>query len=363
MTAPQPARVTPAEISALLDHARRLHGGASLAEQITYHTRKTALLDRVAADLGTAEAAQAAAEARACLDGLRQQAAPSLTGTEDGPVKRAQPVLRRADRPGHQPRPVRHPRLAIPGLPDLAAGDRVRAGRPAGREAVRLVRHHPVLVAATALVWWLWRAFGWPGPLFLASVLVTTAGVWWSLWPASFSRLVLRPAYGRWRRGRYQRRWAAVMTIGRLAPAYQGRLLLPVLGKVASTRYTDRVAIRLVSGQSAEDYARRADNLAHGFGAVTCRVRSAKPGRLVLEFVRRDALAQIIPALPIPAVPDLRALPVGKREDGSPWTIRLHGTHLLIAGSTGAGKDSIIWDLVRALLPALRDGPGPGPGR
>jgi S-DNA-T family DNA segregation ATPase FtsK/SpoIIIE len=141
------------------------------------------------------------------------------------------------------------------------------------------------------------------------------------------------------------------MTIGRLAPAYQGRLLLPVLGKVASTRYTDRVSIRLVSGQSAEDYARRADNLAHGFGAVTCRVRSAKPGRLVLEFVRRDALAAIIAALPVPAVPNLRALPVGKREDGSPWTIGLQGTHLLIAGSTGAGKDSVIWDLVRALRP------------
>jgi S-DNA-T family DNA segregation ATPase FtsK/SpoIIIE len=176
-------------------------------------------------------------------------------------------------------------------------------------------------------------------------VIVTMAGAWWSLWPATFTRLVLRPAHGRWRRGRYQRRWAAVMTIGRLAPAYQGRLLLPVLGKVISTRYTDRVAIRLVSGQSAEDYARRAGNLAHGFGAVTCRIRAAKPGRLVLEFVRRDALAAIIPALPIPAVPNLRALPVGKREDGTPWTIALHGTHLLIAGSTGAGKGSIIWGL------------------
>jgi S-DNA-T family DNA segregation ATPase FtsK/SpoIIIE len=231
----------------------------------------------------------------------------------------------------------------------------VQAARLAGK-LVRLVRHHPVLTLTTALVWWLWRRFGWPAPVFLATVLVTTAGVWWWLWPASFTRLVLRPAHGRWRRQRYQRRWAAVMTIGRLAPAYQGCLLLPVLGKVASTRYTDRVAIRLVSGQSAEDYARRADNLAHGFGAVTCRVRSDKPGRLVLEFVRRDALTAIISALPIPAVPDLTALPVGKREDGSPWTIRLHGTHLLIAGSTGAGKGSVIWGLIRALLPALQDG-------
>jgi len=82
MTVPQPARVTPAEISALLDHARRLHGGASLAEQITYHTRKTALLERVAAELGTSEAARAASEARTYLDELRRRATASLTGTE-----------------------------------------------------------------------------------------------------------------------------------------------------------------------------------------------------------------------------------------------------------------------------------------
>jgi hypothetical protein len=59
-------------------------------------------------------------------------------------------------------------------------------------------------------------------------------------------------------------------------------------------------------------------------------------GRVVLEFVRRDALAAVIPALPIPAAPDLWALPVGRCEDGAVFTIRLHGTHLLIAGSTGA---------------------------
>jgi len=32
------------------------------------------------------------------------------------------------------------------------------------------------------------------------------------------------------------------------------------------------------------------------------------------------------------------------------------GTHLLLAGSTGAGKASLIWGMIRALLPALLDG-------
>ena len=59
---------------------------------------------------------------------------------------------------------------------------------------------------------------------------------------------------------------------------------------------------------------------------------------VVLEFVRRDALAAVVPALPVPGRPDLAALPVGRREDGLPWLVRLHGTHVLLAGATGAGK-------------------------
>ena len=59
----QPSRVTPGEISALLDHARQLTPDTPLDEQITYHQRKASLLSRVAADLDTAEARLVAAEA------------------------------------------------------------------------------------------------------------------------------------------------------------------------------------------------------------------------------------------------------------------------------------------------------------
>ena len=147
-----------------------------------------------------------------------------------------------------------------------------------------------------------------------------------------------------------------MLTIAHLAPVYRGRLLVPVLVKVSATRFTDRVQVAVVSGQAVADFAARAENLAHGFGAMLCRVRTARPGFLILEFVRRDALAAIIPAIPSTAHVDLRALPVGRREDGSSWLVRLHGTHLLIAGATGAGKGSVIWSLIRAMLADLQAG-------
>jgi hypothetical protein len=42
-----------------------------------------------------------------------------------------------------------------------------------------------------------------------------------------------------------------VLTIAHLAPSYRGRVLVPVLGKVRSTKVTDRVPVLLVSGQAA----------------------------------------------------------------------------------------------------------------
>ena len=80
----QPARVTPGEISALLDHACQLiGGGASLDEQIAYHQRKASLLSRVAADLDTPEAHQVAADAWRYLGSLCR-GADAQAGTEAG---------------------------------------------------------------------------------------------------------------------------------------------------------------------------------------------------------------------------------------------------------------------------------------
>jgi len=220
----------------------------------------------------------------------------------------------------------------------------------------KFLTRHPVLDLEAAVLILAWRLAGWPGPATLTSTVIVLLIVWWLRWPGSFARCIAAPVRGKWRRLHYQRHWLAVLTIARLVPVFRGRVLVPVLGKVRSTRYTDRVAVRLASGQAPADYAARAENLAHGFAALLCRVRSARPGFLILEFVRRDALAAIISALAIPEHADLKALAIGRREDGSPWLARLHGTHLLVAGATGAGKGSILWSLIRAILGLLQAG-------
>jgi S-DNA-T family DNA segregation ATPase FtsK/SpoIIIE len=221
---------------------------------------------------------------------------------------------------------------------------------------IRMTARHPLAASMLALAAVTWADLGWVTLAALVPAAVAMLTAWRWFWPVSFSRWVGRPARGKWRTWCYRRRWAAVMTIAGVAPWYQGRTLLPVLGKVTATRYVDRVYVRLVSGQSAADFAGCAENLAHGFRALLCRVRTARSGAVVLEFIRRDALAALVPALPIPANPDLKALPVGRREDGLPWLVKLHGTHVLVAGATGAGKASLLWGLVRAMFPLMQSG-------
>src|SRR5262249_46166583 len=185
----------------------------------------------------------------------------------------------------------------------------VQLARLAWRLA-RFLARHPVADTIVAVLVLAWLYVGWPAVAGLVIGPAVVVGVGRGRWPASFPRRVAAPAHTRWRIWYYRRRWTAVMMIGRLAVTYQGRVLLPALGTVTSTGYTDRIAVALVSGQSAADVSARADNLAHGFGAILCRVRSHRPGAVLLEFVRRDALAAIIPALPIPAYAAPRALPV-----------------------------------------------------
>ena len=106
---------------------------------------------------------------------------------------------------------------------------------------VRLIFRHPLAASIVALAAVIWVDLGWVALVALVLAAVVMLACWRWFWPVSFSRWVGRPARSKWRAWFYRRRWAAVMTIAGVAPWYQGRTLLPVLGKVAATRYVDRV--------------------------------------------------------------------------------------------------------------------------
>jgi S-DNA-T family DNA segregation ATPase FtsK/SpoIIIE len=128
--------------------------------------------------------------------------------------------------------------------------------------------------------------------------------------------------------------------------------------RVRAGRYVDRVTVRMVVGQQPADWSRRLDALVHGFGARSCQVRELlrRPGYVQLLVGRQDPLAAVVSPLPVPERTDLKALPLGRREDGGIWTVAVLGFHILIAGTTGAGKGSVLWSIIRALSPAIRDG-------
>src|SRR5215469_15347717 len=96
---------------------------------------------------------------------------------------------------------------------------------------------------------------GWPGPAIAGAVLLMVAAIWRLFWPGCFARLLTGPKRARWRRWQYQRDWPAVMTIAGLAVRYRGRLLLPLLGQVITKGCVDQLHVRLVAGQSPDDFA------------------------------------------------------------------------------------------------------------
>jgi S-DNA-T family DNA segregation ATPase FtsK/SpoIIIE len=191
----------------------------------------------------------------------------------------------------------------------------------------------------------------------LAIYLVVALLIWRRAHRTSFERLIgrrLRSPWVRW--WVYERRWRNTMQLSGLGKRSRVRDAVPKIRKVISTPWSDRVLVQLLLGQCTEDFERGAPELAHSFGARACRVREDRPGRVWLEFTTADPLTETVPALAVPDKVDLEAVPIGRQENGEPWNVKVLGTHMLVAGATGAGKGSVLWSLLLGLGPEIRDG-------
>ncbi|GAA1726018.1 FtsK/SpoIIIE domain-containing protein [Nonomuraea bangladeshensis] len=222
---------------------------------------------------------------------------------------------------------------------------------------VRITWRHPVAVAVPIALGVVWNGYGWPAAASMLGFAVLSLLAWACAAPGSFARLVGWRLLAWWRlMSVYRRHWQSVMDVSGLAKRVNGHVYMPRLLRVTCDGWADRVTVRMLGGQAVKDWTDRIDNLAQGFGAASCRIALLKGGRLLVTFPRTDPLAAPLPALPIPDEPTVGPVEIGRQEDGKPLRLKVHGTHVLIAGATGAGKGSFLWDTIRGLLPAMRAG-------
>ncbi|MEO3811944.1 FtsK/SpoIIIE domain-containing protein [Sphaerisporangium sp. B11E5] len=222
---------------------------------------------------------------------------------------------------------------------------------------VRLILVHPIATVSLSALFVLWRLAGWLAVVVTLGVLASALTGWFIADRVSFTRWMTWRLLAFWRRfWIYRRHWQPVMIVSGLGRHLKGRDYLPHLVRVECDSWADRVTVKMLSGQAVKDWADRIEHLAHGFGSVSCRVTVQRAGRLILTFPRRDPLAVPIPALPVPETASVGPVEIGIREDGEPYRLKVHGTHVLIAGATGAGKGSYLWSAIRGLLPAAGAG-------
>ena len=138
---------------------------------------------------------------------------------------------------------------------------------------------------------------------------------------------------------------------------------LPRIVAVRSGGSWDEVHVRLVAGQTPEDFDAAARQLAVARGVTRCQIRELGPDRVSIDYQRYDRLAQVVNCLTLSGMAgtpgaslDLRKVWSGRTEYGTDWRQPIAGGHTLTAGSTGAGKNSVMWSPIVSLAPAIRDG-------
>ena len=112
----------------------------------------------------------------------------------------------------------------------------------------------------------------------------------------------------------------------------------------------DEVRVRLVPGQTPEEFDPAARALAVARGVARCQVRELGPQLVSIDYQRCDRLATSSRAATSPTLADVagdghRPARVwsGRTEYGTDWLQPLAGGHTLTAGATGAGKNSVGW--------------------
>lgn len=247
------------------------------------------------------------------------------------------------------------------------------------------VTHWRSTLAALAAGVWCWL-LGWQSLVITLGVLVVLLSGW---------RLAHRPSFDPWC-GQYLRAWWLRWTIyARKLPKWlrncgltvrdersvtvnvnpftptrfartastQGVEERPKILKVRSGLSWDEVHLRLVPGQTPEDFDAAARALAVSRKVDRAQVRELRPNVVSLDFQRRNLLRDAVPCGDLAHLAsvagsdiDLSRVFTGRTDYGTPFTLSLQGGHMLGAGATGSGKGSLMWAPLVSIAPAIRDG-------
>jgi len=141
------------------------------------------------------------------------------------------------------------------------------------------------------------------------------------------------------------------------------RAEIPRVVGVRSGASWDEVRVRLVPGQKPEGFDEAARALASARGVARCQVRELTPNVVSIDFQRRNLLTNPVACPDLATLADihggavdLRRVWSGRTEYGQDWHVPLAGGHTLVAGATGAGKNSVMWCPLVSIAPAIRDG-------
>lgn len=198
-------------------------------------------------------------------------------------------------------------------------------------------------------------------PVFIGTSLLVMLLVWRVARPDSYQRRVRSRLTAIWLSMTYPRKWQRMAPrLGLAVHVRDGRQGAQECGALNRIRVSGggvvRVRVSIPVGLTVDDYSRRAHAIASAFAVREARVSPAGPGYVWIDLHRTDVLADAVSAIPAGPGVDLDAVPIGRHEDGTAWRLTLRGTHVLVAGATGAGKGSVIWSLLNALSPAIAVG-------
>lgn len=245
-----------------------------------------------------------------------------------------------------------------------------------------------------AIVRWLWRHTWWvftvtAAAFGLAVVCGQSSGIavavsgWFlpavclSLWqrhrPMSYEKRVAGPL----RRRRYRKwandSWHAVAKgcgLGVTHTVNRSNLKgerwtekvtrVPALKSVQASNTALFITARALVGQTSDDLIAIAPAVGDAAAAQSARARIIGPGTVRFELRMQEYLAEAftagIPAPPEPGKVWVDHVPMGRREDGSDWLLRLVERHTLVTGCAGSGKGSIVWGIAGELAPAIASG-------